>query len=62
MGRKDKAKRSLIERNGYRVSPSSLDSDAVMILDASRNFIDLYYPETPVVRRQLIKDFDWRKQ
>ncbi len=53
----EKLTREKIQNNNWLVSPSSLDSDAVMILDSDENFIELYYPQTKEERRSLIKDF-----
>lgn len=55
----DSMKRAEIEKNGWLVSPSSLDSDAVMILDEEARFIDLYYPRSAETRQALIEEFHW---
>ncbi|HBC3396493.1 TPA: hypothetical protein ACX3EH_003839 [Vibrio parahaemolyticus] len=55
----DQKKRAEIERNGWLVSPSSLDSDAVMILDEMGGFLELHYPSSKSERGALIEDFHW---
>lgn len=55
----DASKRKEIEANGYLISPSSLDSEAVMVLDSNGNYLDLHYPDSIEERQALIKDFNW---
>ncbi len=55
----DQKKRAEIERNGWLVGPSSLDSDAVMILDEMGSFLELHYPSSKSERSALIEDFHW---
>ncbi|HDM8061680.1 hypothetical protein [Vibrio harveyi] len=55
----DSMKRAEIQKNGWLVSPSSLDSDAVMILDKDARFLELYYPRTRQARCDLIEEFHW---
>ncbi len=55
----DAMKRAEIEKNGWLVSPSSLDSDAVMILDKDARFLDLFYPKNRESRQALIQEFHW---
>lgn len=59
LSKADTRKRKEIEANGYLISPSSLDSEAVMVLDSNGNYLDLHYPDSIEERQALIKDFNW---